>query len=88
MGAGASLFFKNKGPLFLGFILLISILLNVLIKSSVMIQIQKKQKSQTQIYFFLLQPGLLHAQQDEHGDGVGWCAVVEGHNTAAVQTHS
>ena len=43
MGAGASLFFKNEGPLFFGFILLISILLNVLIESSVMIRIQKLQ---------------------------------------------
>ena len=43
MGAGASLFFKNKGPLFLAFFLLISILLNVLIEISVMIQIQKIQ---------------------------------------------
>ena len=32
-----------------------------------------------QIYFFLLQPGLLHAQQDERGDGVVWYAGVEGH---------
>ena len=43
MGAGASLFFKNKGPLFLGFILLISILLNVFIERSVIIRIQKIQ---------------------------------------------
>ena len=38
MGGGASLFFKNEGPLFLAFFLLISVLLKVLIEISVMIQ--------------------------------------------------
>ena len=44
MGDGASLFFKNEGPLFLAFFLLISILLNLLIEVSVMIRIQILQK--------------------------------------------
>ena len=81
MGDGASLFFKNEGPLFFGFILLISILLNVFIEVSVMIRIQKLQKSQIQIKFFLLQSGLLHAQQGDRGDGdgVAWSAGAEGH---------
>ena len=32
-----------------------------------------------QIYFVLLQPGLLHAQQGDCGDGVAWSAGAEGH---------
>ena len=80
MGAGASLFFKNKGPPFLGFILLISIPLNVLIESSVIIRIQKIQNHNVN-FFFLLQSGLLHAQQGSRGDGdgVAWSAGAEGH---------
>jgi len=52
MGDGASLFFKNEGPLFFGFILLISILLNVFIEVSVMIRIQKLQKSQSSFFCY------------------------------------
>ena len=55
MGAGASFFLKNEGPLFFGFILLISILLNVLIESSVMIRIHKIQNHKCKFFFFCSQ---------------------------------
>ena len=86
MGAGASPFFKNEeGPLFL----LISMNLNMFIKNSLMItRLQKIRKSQMQIYFFILQPGLLHAQQGERGNGVAWCAVVEGHRPLQLYKHN
>ena len=44
-------------------------------------QITKNYKIITDANFFLLQPGLLHAQQGGRGDGVGRCAVVEGHRS-------
>ena len=64
MGGGASLFFKNEGPLFFGFILLISILLNMVIESSVMKQIQKNTKSQMQISFFCNQVFSKHSKMN------------------------
>ena len=81
MGAGASFFFKNAGPVFKWFILLISISLNMFIEYSVMITRLHKLIIVTDVNFFLLQPGLLHAQQGGRGDGVGRCAVVEGHRS-------
>ena len=82
MGAGASFFFKNAGPVFKWFILLISINLNMFIENSRHDnQITKNYKIITDANFFLLQPGLLHAQQGGRGDGVGRCAVVEGHRS-------
>jgi len=60
MSGGASLFFKNEGPLFLAFFLLISILLDVLIKISVMIQ--KKYKITNQISFFCNQVFSTHSK--------------------------
>ena len=55
-----------------------------------MIRKQKIQKSQMQIYFILLQPGLLHAQQGERGDGEGvvWSAGAEGHRPLQLFTLS
>ena len=87
MGAGASLFFKNEGPLFLAFFLLISILLNVLSRAPSSYEYNKYKITNVN-FFFLLQPGLLHAQQDERGDGVVLYAVAEGHRPLQLFTLS
>ena len=59
------------------------------IETTVMItKLQKKLQIITHVNFFLLQPGLLHAQQGERGDGVGRCAVVEGDKLLQLYTYS
>ena len=64
MGAGASFFFKNAGPVLKWFILLISISLNnIFIEYSVMItRLQKL--SQMQISFFCSQVFSTHSKVD------------------------
>ena len=66
MGAGASFFFKNAGPVFKWFILLISISLNMFIEYSVMItRLHKITKlSQMQISFFCSQVFSTHSKVD------------------------
>jgi len=89
MGAGASFFFKNAGPVFKCFILLISICLSFSSRTPSWYSLQKKKnyKIVKVENFFLLQPGLLHAQQGGRGYGVSRYEVVEGHRPLQLNTH-